>query len=135
VSRLGSKLDSIGDDLTVAAAIIGLFVLKQDFLKEQIIWVIILIALYVLETGLALIRYKKLSSFHTYTAKIAAVLQGTFLILVFFLKDPPLVLFYLAALVTIFDLAEEIILVILLPTWETDVRGLYWVLNRKKQKS
>src|SRR5437763_15519144 len=33
-SILGVKLDSIADDLTIVAAIVGLFVLKLDFVKE-----------------------------------------------------------------------------------------------------
>ena len=32
------------------------------------------------------------------------------------------------------DLIEESILVFLLPQWETDVKGLYWVMKRKKGK-
>jgi CDP-diacylglycerol--glycerol-3-phosphate 3-phosphatidyltransferase len=32
------------------------------------------------------------------------------------------------------DLTEEIILVLMLPRWQTDVKGLYWVL-KKNQKS
>ncbi len=34
-SVLGAKLDSIGDDLTILAAVIGLAVAKTDFLKEH----------------------------------------------------------------------------------------------------
>jgi CDP-diacylglycerol--glycerol-3-phosphate 3-phosphatidyltransferase len=75
---------------------------------------------------MSFIRYGRISSFHTYLAKLAAILQGTFLILIFFLDDWPLTLFHVAAIVTILDLFEEIILVIILPKWESDVKGLYW---------
>src|SRR5687767_4320299 len=33
VSVMGAKLDSLGDDLTVIVGVIGLFVLKPDFIK------------------------------------------------------------------------------------------------------
>jgi hypothetical protein len=58
--------------------------------------------------------------------------QGSFLILAFFLPDPPEVLFYAAVAVTAIDLIEEIILVFMLPKWQVDVKGIYWVLRGKK---
>ncbi len=133
-SILGSKLDSIGDDLTIAAAIIGVFVLKFQFVKEEIWMVGILLLLFILQTIFALFRYKKISSFHTYLAKMAAILQGSFLILIFFLPEPVGVLFYVAAVITILDLAEEIILVLILKQWEANVKGIYWVLKRNKKE-
>ena len=134
VSVFGSRMDSIGDDLTIAAAVAGVIVLKPEFLKHEIIFVIILIALFTIQTILALIRYGKISSFHTYAAKLSAILQGVFLLLLFFLPEPVYVLFYITAIFTIFDLLEEIILVLLLPQWETNVKGLWWVMKRKRQK-
>jgi CDP-diacylglycerol--glycerol-3-phosphate 3-phosphatidyltransferase len=43
-------------------------------------------------------------------------------------------LFIIAAVVTIYDLAEEIILALLLNEWKTDVHGIWWVLNGKDNK-
>lgn len=134
-SVLGTRLDSIGDDLTVLVALIGLIVLKPGFIGQEKITFILLLALFVIQTVYALIRYGKLTGFHTYLAKTAALLQGIFLLLVFFMDEPPLLLFYAAALVTMLQLAEEIILVYLLPHWEINVKGIYWVLKRKKNSA
>jgi cardiolipin synthase len=131
ISVLGSRLDSIADDLTVVAAIIGLFMLKPDFISEQWLLIIPMIALFLIQTALALVKYKKISSFHTYSAKTAAVFQGTFLILIFLLPNPLYILFYLASALTIIDLLEEIILILLLPKWKANVKGIYWVMKRK----
>ena len=76
-------------------------------------------------------KYGKVSNFHTYLAKAAAVFQGIFLILIFFLPEPPLALFYAAVIITIIDLIEEIILVLILPKWEVNVKGIFWVMKRK----
>jgi len=84
-----------------------------------------------LQIVMAFIRYGKLTSFHTYLAKFAAVLQAVFLILFFFLNDWPTTLFYIAAIATILDLLEEIILVIMLPSWKTDVKGIWWLRKKK----
>jgi cardiolipin synthase (CMP-forming) len=137
ISKLGSSLDSIADDLTTAVAIVGIIEFRPGFLKDEIILISILFTLYMLQIILALIRYRKISSFHTYTAKIAAVFQGVFLILFFFLAKTIYTLFYITAIITIIDLAEEIILVLVLPQWEANVKGLYWIrksINLKRSK-
>ena len=132
ISRFGARLDSIADDFTIIAAIVGVFVLKMDFIKEQMVPVGIMLVLFLFENVMALVKYRKPSSFHTYLAKVAAVFQGFFLILIFFLPQPLYGLFFAAFVITALDLIEEIILVFLLPKWETNVKGLYWVLKQKK---
>lgn len=129
-SVLGAKLDSIADDLTLLVAILGLFLLRPEFVIEQNAIIIPLLVLYLTQTALALFRYRKISGFHTYLAKGATVLQGAFLILVFF-TGPIDLLFYATALVTALDLLEEVVLVFLLPHWRANVKGLYWVWKKK----
>ena len=130
-SMLGSKLDSIGDDFTVLVAVIGLFVTKASFIKQEKISFIVLLSLFVIQVSFALIRYGKMTTFHTYLAKTAALLQGVFLLLVFFTDKPIMVLFYAAAIVTMLELVEEIILVGMLPRWQANVKGVYWVMKKK----
>lgn len=132
-SILGSRIDSIADDLTILMAIIGLLVWKPEFIWQEHILIFVLGALYLIQLTLAIYRYGSISSFHTYTAKVAAVFQGVFFLLVFFLPEWPSLLFYLAAFATILDLIEEIILVLLLPQGRTDVKGLYWVLKQRSR--
>jgi len=131
-SILGTKLDSIGDDLTVLVGLIALFVLKLEFIKQHVIIFIILLVLFIVQTTYAFIRYREMTNFHTYLAKTAALLQGVFLILVFFTEEPILILFYAATFVTMLELTEEIILVNLLPQWKANVKGIYWVLKNKE---
>ena len=68
-SILGSKLDSIGDDLTIFAGIAGLFTFRLNFLKEEAWAMYILLTLFAVQNILAIIKYKKITSFHTYLAK------------------------------------------------------------------
>ena len=135
-SIMGARLDSLADDLTLLMGILGIFRFEPEFVQQELAWIIILIAMYLIQTTMALVRYGRVSSFHTYMAKGSAILQGSFLILLFFLPEWPLALFHFAAVFTILDLIEEIILVIVLPEWKTDVTGLYWVKmkNRGKDK-
>lgn len=131
-SILGTKLDSIGDDLTVLVAMIALFVTKPEFIKQEKIIFIVLGSLFLIQVSYAFTRYGKMTSFHTYLAKAAAILQGVFLLLVFFTKQPIMILFYAAAFITILELIEEIILVYLLPEWKANVKGLFVVIKKQE---
>jgi cardiolipin synthase len=132
-TKRGAILDSIGDDLTVGAAIAGMIIFKMDFIRKELPLLLIMAVLYVAQLCIALVRYRKMTGFHTWFAKAAAILQGVFLLLLFFLPSPVYSVFYIMTLVTILDLLEEIALVILLGQWETNVKGLYWVIKRKQQ--
>jgi len=128
-SIFGTRLDSIGDDLTIVVALIGLFVMRPAFIKQEAVIFILLFVLFIVQTAYAVIRYGKITSFHTYLAKIAAILQGVFLLLFFFSDKPSFFLFYAAAIVTILELSEEIILVYILPNWKANIKGLFWVMK------
>ncbi len=132
-SIAGARLDSMGDDLTVLAGTIGLIFFKFSFLKQEMFLLILLLALFAVQTVFALIRYGKMTGFHTYAAKTAAVLQALFLILLFFLSEPLYVLFYAAVMITAIQLMEEIIMIFWLPEWEANVKGLYWINKRSKR--
>lgn len=132
VSSFGARLDSLGDDLTVAVAAIGVAVTRPHFIYEQRLIIAILLGLFSLQVALALLRYGKMSSFHTYVAKAAAVLQGLFLLSTFFVDDLIYPLYYSACIITALGLIEEVILVALLPEWKNDVKGIYWAKKQSK---
>lgn len=129
-SKMGAKLDSIGDDLTILAAFVGMLVFHMALVREEIIPLAVLAGLYLLQMILALKRYGKMTAFHTLLAKTAAVLQAVFLLTLFFWPGAPRIIFYVAAVLTALDLIEEIILIFLLPAWRSDVKGLYWILKK-----
>ena len=130
VSLLGSKLDSVADDLTIVAAMIGVAVFFPSFIWSQYVLISIMLILYLLQLGLAFIKFKKLTTFHTYIAKCAAIFQGLFLILLFMEGRPIMPLFYAAVVFTIADLIEEIIMVLMIPKNHSDIRSLYWLLKK-----
>lgn len=134
VSIVGSRLDSIGDDLTVLMGIIGMVVFRPAFFEDHYPTMIAVTLLFLVQASIALYKFGKFTSFHTYLAKLAALFQGCFLILLFFLPEPPVWLFYAAALVTAADLIEETALVIRLREWKTDVKGIYWVIREKNDR-
>lgn len=130
-SILGAKLDSIGDDLTVLAAVVGLLVTQFDFIKKEFTLILILFGLFLIQLTLSLSKYKKISSFHTYLAKTAAVVTAIFLLSVFFLDKIVYPLYYASLIITAIELIEETIIIFFLPKWKANVKGLYWILKGK----
>lgn len=131
-SVMGTRLDSIGDDLTVLAAMVGLFVINPAFIKAHKIELLILFGVFFMETSIAFYRYGKMTNYHTYLAKLAAFFQGVFLLVAIVFDNPHLLLFYAAFAITMIELIEEIIITVILPDWRTNVKGLYWVMKRKR---
>ncbi|MBK6936301.1 MAG: CDP-alcohol phosphatidyltransferase family protein [Chitinophagaceae bacterium] len=132
-SKFGTRLDSIGDDLTVFAATLGLFVVHPVFIRSHLIPLGALFALFLVQTGYAFWMYGRPSGFHTYMAKLAAISQAIFLVLAFFLPQPIVWLFYVAIGITALQLKEEIMLVRMLPQWRGNVKGLWWVCREQRK--
>jgi phosphatidylglycerophosphate synthase len=131
-SVFGSRFDSLADDATVLVATLSLWIIHPDFIKEE--WRVIagLWILFVIQTITALIAYGKTTSFHTHLAKVAAVVQAIFFIMIFFEFRPVSVAFYIASVITGLELLEEIVLVKMLPKWKTNVKGLFWILKSNR---
>lgn len=131
-SSFGSRLDSLGDDMTVLVGLAGIFIWKPGFIAthQSILW--ILLGLFIIQLGFSLSKFGRPTSFHTYLAKIAAVCQGIFLILFFFIPEMPVGFFYAVAAITAIELIEETIMVLLIREWKTDVKGLFWLPREKK---
>lgn len=132
-SIAGTKLDSIGDDLTVAMALTGLIVRYPGFIRTHWVILCVLAGVFLLQLGYAFYRYGRMSNFHTWLAKTAALLQGSFLILTFFTGNPSVIFFYIATGITCLELIEEIILVYFLPEWKINVHSIFHVISEQKK--
>ncbi len=131
VSKLGSALDSYGDSLTILSGIAGLITFHSELFDKYDFILFTVVGIHIFQLLLSLWRYGKPSSFHTYSAKLAALLVGLFILITLHFTFLPW-LFYLTAILLILDGVEESILVLLIPEWKTDVKGVYWFLARKK---
>ena len=127
---LGALLDSIADMVVCVLGLIGLFTFKTNILAAHWVALSIVVTLYLSEAAAALWRYGRISSFHTILVRVAAYLQGFFVISLF-LWGYSGVIFYLMIAISVLAYAEEMALLFLLPAWTTDVRGIYWVMSKK----
>jgi len=131
-SPRGSQLDSIGDQVTFVMGLAGLAVFQFDFIKANYVIILIVFALYMLQMLIAFIKYRKTTAFHTYMAKLSAILQGVFILWALFF-DPVYWLFYVVVILGFLETIEEITLIFLHERWTSDVKGIYWALKNKRQ--
>jgi CDP-diacylglycerol--glycerol-3-phosphate 3-phosphatidyltransferase len=125
----GAKLDSIGDLITVLAGLAAFVVFESRYVTEHIAIIITAIGLFVFQITLSLIRFRKMSSFHTYLAKATAVILTVFLVITP-IVGPIDILFYLAFGAAIAEASEEIVITFILKKPEENVKGLYWLLKK-----
>ena len=131
-SERGSQLDSYGDQLTFATAILGLIVFEPAFMKENYLLILIAFVPYLIQMFLAFRKYGKATAFHTYLAKLSAVTQGVF-ILWFLFFGPIYWLFYAMIVIGILETIEEITLIYMYDDWVSGVKGIFWALRDKRR--
>jgi CDP-diacylglycerol--glycerol-3-phosphate 3-phosphatidyltransferase len=127
-SRLGAILDSVADTLLMLASVCGIWAFHPEVFREHAWLCGAAVGLWLLEDLLALLRYGRLSSFHTYLSKVVANLLGLFIGWLFLFGFQPWLL-YVAAGASILASLEELALLRVLPQWRANVRGLWWVLR------
>jgi CDP-diacylglycerol--glycerol-3-phosphate 3-phosphatidyltransferase len=130
-SRLGALLDSVADTLLLFAAIYGIAVFHPGVLHDHSTIGAVVIGAWLLENVVALVRYGRLSSFHTYLSKIAGYLLGIFVGVLFVFGLQPWLL-YAAAGASVIGNCEELLLLAMLPKWRADVRGVFWILRERR---
>ncbi|MEN8186700.1 MAG: CDP-alcohol phosphatidyltransferase family protein [Bacteroidota bacterium] len=132
-SARGSQLDSMGDQITLIIGLLGLIVFENDFIRRNLIVILIALSLYIIQMLIAYKKYGKATAFHTYLAKLSAIIQGVFILWALFFS-PNYVLFYLLIVFGVFETIEEIILIFMFDNWVSDVKGYYWAIKDKRRK-
>ncbi|TLP81802.1 CDP-alcohol phosphatidyltransferase family protein [Maribacter sp. ACAM166] len=130
-SKRGSQLDSMGDQLTFAMGLIGLWTFENSFIRENLLLIAIAFSPHLLQMAIAFHKYGKITAFHTYLAKTSAVLQGVFILLALFF-GPVYGLFYAMMIIGILETVEEITLIFMYDDWAEDVKGIYWALRDRR---
>jgi CDP-diacylglycerol--glycerol-3-phosphate 3-phosphatidyltransferase len=130
-SARGSQLDSFGDQVTFSIGLIALFIFEKEFIIQNLILILIAFIPYVIQMIIAYSKYGKTTAFHTYLAKISAIIQGTFILWSLFFM-PNYWLFYSIIVFGILETTEEIILIFMHEEWISDIKGIYWALRDKR---
>ena len=133
VTEFGARLDSWADMATYAMMIIGIFYIWPVIFVEQHYFLIAATLSYVLPVVIALARFGSFPSYHTWGAKIAAVLIApAFYLLV--LADNQL-FFRLVIVFHVIVAIEEIAITFLLKKSKTNVASILSILYCREDRS
>lgn len=133
-SARGSQIDSIGDQITLTIGLISLIFFEPDFIIKNLILILIAFIPYLVQMGIAIKKYGRPTAFHTYLAKLSAVVQGIFILWLLFF-EPVYWLFYFMIVLGVLETAEEIALIFMHNNWVAGVKGIYWALRDRRKDS
>lgn len=125
-TEFGAKLDSWADTLTYIAGFWGIYQFKWDEVLPHIGMLGAFLLAYLALYGTMFYKFKAVVGLHTYSFKITAYLQGACMMALLWFGLWPW-FYYLALGWGIVACLEEIIILSLIPTAQTNVKGLWWV--------
>jgi CDP-diacylglycerol--glycerol-3-phosphate 3-phosphatidyltransferase len=127
-SELGAKLDSWGDFATYVTVPLGAWWLWPDVLRREAIFVWIAIAAYIVPLVVGFAKFRRLTSYHTWAAKVSAVVMGISALLLF-LTDIAWP-FRVAAVFQALEALEEIAITFTLPKRQSNIPS-FWHARRE----
>jgi CDP-diacylglycerol--glycerol-3-phosphate 3-phosphatidyltransferase len=131
-SPRGSQLDSFGDQITLIVGLVGLYYFETDFIRTNLVLIGIVFIPYIIQMIIAYSKYGKATAFHTYLAKLSAVMQSVFILWSLFFS-PEYSLFYIMIGIGLLETFEEITLIFMYDNWASDVKGVYWAYKDKRR--
>ena len=121
-SRLGTLLDSYGDLATYLTVPLCAWWLWPDLIRREAWYAAAVVSAYTFPIALGFLKYGRLTAYHTYGAKLSAVVVGASA-LVLFAGGPPLP-FRIATWVLVLAELEEIAITTILPQWRPNVPSI-----------
>jgi phosphatidylglycerophosphate synthase len=132
-SELGAKLDSWGDFATYMTVPLCAWWLRPDFVRAEAAYFIAVVASYTVPVAIGFAKYRRLTSYHTQAATVAAYLVGGATVVMF--AGGPAWPFRLATAVLVYAELEEILITGLLPTWTANVPSWRQALRLRRRLS
>lgn len=118
-SQLGTKLDSWADLTLFITTPLSAWLLWPHVIAREWLFVTIVLLALLVPIAYGLVKYKRITSYHTYMAKTSGVLMGiSSLLLLFDITPWP---FRFAAVFMVAEALEEIAITATLPQWTSNV--------------
>ncbi len=131
ITALGSRLDSWGDFTIYTTMAICAWILWPDIIVEEIISYVAIVISFTSPVIVGLIKFRTITSYHTWTVKVAVVVTFVGYILLFagYLDWP----FRVAAVFCVVAAVEEIAITLLIHHEHVDVRTIWAALNYNRE--
>lgn len=128
VTRFGAVLDSWADMVTYLTVTLCAWWLWPDIVRREGLYVGILVASYLAPVAVGFLKFGALTSYHTWTVKLAAASVGISFYLLFLggMALP----FRIATLLCVLAATEEIVITLISAEMPSDVRSVWDVMQR-----
>jgi cardiolipin synthase (CMP-forming) len=112
VSELGSKLDSLADNLLKPSVLAWLLILVPEILANHAIELLAAGVAYAATITIGLVRFKRFGNLHLYSGKVGSVVQYVFIFHALVFTGYEQTLFYLAVGMFLFSSMEAILIML-----------------------
>jgi CDP-diacylglycerol--glycerol-3-phosphate 3-phosphatidyltransferase len=131
-SEFGARLDSWGDFALYITTPVSAWLLWPSLIIREAPYVIVVLVSFVLPILFGFVKYQRLTSYHTWGAKLSAVLMGCATLLLF--AGGPAFPFHFSTVVLVITQIEEISITAVLPSWRANVPSLVHALRIVKKE-
>lgn len=129
-SALGARLDSWADLGVAICGVLGGTWLWTEVVRREAAFVGLFFASWLLPVLFSLIKYRRIPSYHSRLAKLAAIVAGPSALVL--LGGGSTWFFRIASLVVLVEAAEETVMTAVLPSWHANVSGLRRALEIRR---
>ena len=130
VTPLGARLDSWGDFVIYSTMAAGAWILWPEITERELLYYSIILFSLLLPAQIGLIKFGKISGYHTWTVKVAVFV--TFVGYIALYAGIAAWPFQLASLLSLIAGVEEILITLVLREARTDVRSLFAALRTRQ---
>ena len=133
ITSMGSHLDSWGDFSIYSTISICAWILWPEIVQQNLPFIIIIIGSFTLPVLLGLVKFRTLTSYHTWSVKIAvAITIIAYLLLFSGLIEWPI---KVAAVISLIAALEEMAITLIIKQEHADVRSLLQALKYRRQSN
>jgi len=110
VSEVGSKLDSLADNLMKPSVVAWLFIIEPDLYTNHMVALQVAIIFYLASLTIGLIKFRRFGNLHLYSGRVGSVFQYLFVFTTLIYPGYSRTLFYLAVMLFTLTYAEALLL-------------------------
>lgn len=132
ITTIGSHLDSWGDFFVYSVMAVSAWLLWPEIVKREAAYFLLIIISFTLPVMVGLLKFKTLTSYHTWSVKLAVGITIVAYILLFsgYMSWP----FKFAALACSYAAIEEILISIIMKHEQVDVRTVWHAIRIRRQE-
>ncbi len=131
ITTLGSHLDSWGDFAIYTTMAICAWIIWPDIVKQEILYLAMILFSFLLPVWFGLIKFGRLTSYHTWSVKLAALatIVGYIALFSSFASWP----LKLASYLCVYAGIEEILITLVMRQEQVDVRSIWSALRYERE--